>query len=84
MKTPVCLYQPVLAGEWLADQTLVLPVRSMQPAACSTLPRLRCSPAGLLMWMPLPLLLLLELQLQLLSLERSRLPELERSDFICI
>lgn len=73
MKTLLSLYQPVLAGEWLADRRPVLSVRSTQPAACSTLPRLRCSPAGLLMRM---LLLLLLLELQLLSPERSHLPEL--------
>ena len=47
-------YQPVLAGEGLAAQEPVLSVHSTQPAACSTRPRLRYSPADLPLWMPLP------------------------------
>lgn len=68
------LYPPVLAAERPAGLEPVLSVRSTRPAACSTRPRLRCSLAGLLLWMLLRLLLL---GLQLLSRGPSHLPGLE-------
>lgn len=71
------LYQPVLAEERPAGREPVPSVRSTRPAACSTPPRLRCSPAGLPSWMLLPLLLLGP---QLVFLGRSHLPGLEVTD----
>lgn len=78
-KLPWLLYQPVIAVERLAGRGPVLMVHSMQPAACSTLPMLRCSRAGLQLW-TLYLLLLLLLELDLLSLGQSHLPELWATD----
>ncbi len=71
------LYPPVLAAEWLAGRGPVLSVHSTQPAACSTPPRPRCSPAGPPLWMLLPQLLQ---ELQLLSRGQSHLPGLEVTD----
>lgn len=58
---------PVPAAGQLPVQAPALPVRSKQPGVCSTQPRRRCSPAGLLLqlllWKPLHLEQRLPLQL---------------------
>lgn len=72
-----------LAEGWQAVLGPVLFGRSKQPAACSTLPRLHCSPAGLHLGLLGHLLLLALLQSLLPGLGEQRRGGLMDEEEIC-